>query len=281
MLAAMPELPEVETTRRGVRPHLLGRTIRDVVVRDRRLRWPLPAGFERRLEGATVRDVERRAKYLLFRLARRGRADAGTVIVHLGMSGSLRVVPSAVPPQAHDHVDLVLDRGVALRLRDPRRFGCMLFTDRDPAEHALLRELGPEPLSREFDGRHLHQAARGRTAPVKSFLMDGRVVVGVGNIYASESLWRAGIHPRRRAGRVTAARYDALASAVKETLAAAIDKGGTTLRDFLSAEGEPGHFRAELAAYDRSGAPCPRCRAPIRVATIGQRSSYWCPRCQR
>ena len=285
----MPELPEVETTRRGVRPHVVGRTIRDVVVRERRLRWPLRRDLRARIAGARVVEVERRAKYLLFRLeasrAVRGEASpaaaAGTLLVHLGMSGSLRLLPAETPPAEHDHVDLVLEGGLALRLRDPRRFGCVLFTAVDPLRHSLLRELGPEPLSSDFDGRHLFTAARGRTAPVKAFLMDGSVVVGVGNIYANESLWRAGIDPRRAAGRVGAARYDALARAVKETLARAIERGGTTLRDFLSADGEPGYFRVELATYDRPGAPCPRCRTPIRVARIGQRSSYFCPRCQR
>jgi formamidopyrimidine-DNA glycosylase len=284
----MPELPEVETTRRGVRPHVIGRAIVDVIVRERRLRWPLPRDLRARLAGATVRDVERRAKYLLFGLEREGAstgnrdgASAGTLIVHLGMSGSLRVLPSDAPVELHDHVDLVFEGGRSLRLRDPRRFGCMLFTSRDPGEHALLRQLGPEPLSADFDGRHLFEVARGRTAPVKAFLMDSSVVVGVGNIYANESLWRAGIHPRRKAGRIRAERYDALARAVKETLAGAIEKGGTTLRDFLSADGEPGYFRIELSTYDRPGAPCPRCSTPIRVARIGQRSSFFCPRCQR
>jgi formamidopyrimidine-DNA glycosylase len=206
---------------------------------------------------------------------------AGTLIVHLGMSGSLRVVPAATAPGPHDHVDLLLEGGRALRLRDPRRFGCVLYTRREPQEHALLKDLGPEPFSSDFDGRHLFAAARGRTAPVKSFLMDASVVVGVGNIYANEALWRAGIHPRRPAGRIGAARYDALARAVKETLAAAIERGGTTLRDFLSADGEPGMFLLELATYDRPGAPCPRCSAPIRAARVGQRSAFFCPRCQR
>jgi len=282
----MPELPEVETTRRGVRPHLVGREIEDVVVREPRLRWPLPRDLRGRLAGATVRDVERRAKYLLFRLERpaspqRGAGDAGTLIVHLGMSGSLRVLSASTMPGPHDHVDLVLAGGDCLRLRDPRRFGCMLFASGDPHRHPLLRELGPEPLSRDFDGAHLAAVARGRTAPVKAFLMDSAVVVGVGNIYANESLWRAGIHPRRAAGRVGAARYDSLARAVKETLARAIEKGGTTLRDFHSADGEPGYFRMELSTYDRPGAPCPRCCAAIKVARVGQRSSFYCPRCQR
>ncbi len=268
---------------------MIGRTIDSVVVRERRLRWPLARDFAARLVGATVREVDRRAKYLLFRLDRPPTpagtlpvpAHAGTLIIHLGMSGSLRVLPAATPPTPHDHVDLVFEHGLVLRLRDPRRFGCMLFTRNDPNLHELLRDLGPEPLSSDFHGLHLAAAARGRTAPVKAFLMDATVVAGVGNIYANESLWRAGIDPRRAAGRIAAARYDALARAVKETLAEAIEKGGTTLRDFLSADGEPGHFRLELSTYDRPGAPCPRCRTPIRAARVGQRSAFFCPRCQR
>ncbi len=270
----MPELPEVETTRRGVRPHVKGRRVARVVVRDARLRWPVPPGLARALAGATIDDVERRAKYLLFRTAH------GTAIVHLGMSGSLRVLDAAVAPQKHDHVDLVLENGKALRLRDPRRFGCVLFTRDDPHDHPLLKELGPEPLSAAFDGAHLFRRSRGRTAAVKSFLMDAAVVVGVGNIYANEALWRARLAPRRRAGRIPRARYDELARHVKEVLADAIERGGTTLRDFLSADGEPGHFRMDLAVYDRAGEPCPRCGAKIRAARVGQRSAFFCPRCQ-
>jgi len=271
----MPELPEVETTRRGVRPHVEGRRIERVVVRDGRLRWPVPRSLVRELAGATIRCVERRAKYLLFR------TDRGTVIAHLGMSGSLRVVPAATPPRTHDHVDLVLDGGQLLRLRDPRRFGCLLFTRGDPLAHPLLKDLGPEPLSSEFDGGHLFRRARGRTAAVKSFLMDASTVVGVGNIYASESLWRAAIAPRRRAGRVTRLQCDALAAAVKKVLSEAIEVGGTTLRDFQKVDGEPGRFNPSLAVYDRTGRPCPRCGAPIRSARVGQRSAFFCSRCQK
>ena len=174
----------------------------------------------------------------------------------------------------------MLDDGKLLRLRDPCRFGCLLYTRNDPHDHPLLKELGPEPLSRAFDGGHLHRLARGRTAAVKTFLMDAAIVVGVGNIYANEALWRARLAPRRRAGRVTRARFDELAQSVKEVLADAITRGGTTLRDFLSADGEPGHFRMSLAVYDRAGKACPRCRTPIRAARVGQRSAFWCPRCQ-
>ncbi len=276
----MPELPEVETTRRGIAPHVLGAAIVQLVVRDRRLRWPLPAGLEARVAGARIASVERRAKYLLLPLARHG-ATAGTLLLHLGMSGSLRVLPATTPARPHDHVDLVLESGRCLRLHDPRRFGCLLLIEGDPHQHALLRDLGPEPLERSFDGALLAARALGRSAPVKSFLMDGTVVVGVGNIYANEALWRAGIDPRRAAGRVARARFDALATAVKEVLREAIEKGGTTLRDFVQVDGTSGYFRLELAVYDRAGAPCPRCHAAIRVARVGQRSTFFCTRCQR
>jgi len=276
----MPELPEVETTRRGIAPHLSGRRIAAVVVRERRLRVPLPADFEQRVAGARVVAVERRAKYLLLALAR-GRRPAGTLLAHLGMSGSLRVVDAATPPRRHDHVDLVLEGGRSLRLHDPRRFGCLVWVDGDPADHALLRDLGPEPLDAGFDGAWLAERARGRTAPVKAFLMDARNVVGVGNIYANESLWRASIDPRRAAGRVAPSRYDALAREVKSVLREAIAEGGTTLRDFVQADGSSGYFKIALAVYDRAGLPCPRCRRPLRQARVGQRSSFFCTRCQR
>ncbi len=276
----MPELPEVETTRRALLPYVRGERIAALLVRERRLRWPVPAGLEARTAGCVVAAIERRAKYLLLRLTRNG-AAAGTLLCHLGMSGSLRVVRATEPPRLHDHVDLQLGNGRCLRLRDPRRFGCLLFIAGDPHAHPLLRGLGPEPLSAAFDGAHLAGLARGRSAPVKSFLMDGGVVVGVGNIYANESLWRAGLHPRRPAGRVARARWDRLANCVKEVLAAAIEKGGTTLRDFVRGDGEPGYFKIELAVYDHAGDPCPRCRQPIRVERIGQRSSFFCVSCQR
>jgi len=276
----VPELPEVETARRGIAPWIAGVRLTGAVIRERRLRWPIPAGFEAAVAGCRVVAVERRAKYLLLPLARDGR-PAGTLLLHLGMSGSVRVVPAATPPRTHDHVDLQLEGGRCLRLHDPRRFGCLLRLDGDPGRHPLLRDLGPEPLGPRFDGAHLAALARGRTAPVKCFVMDAKVVVGVGNIYASEALWRAGIHPRRPAGRVAAARFGALAAAIRAVLSAAIEKGGTTLRDFVRADGSDGYFRIELAVYDRAGEPCPRCRRPLRSERIGQRSSFFCPRCQR
>ena len=277
---ALPELPEVETARRGIAPFVAGATLARLLVRERRLRWPLPAGLEARVARTRILGVERRAKYLLLPLAR-GAAPAGTLLLHLGMSGSLRVVPATTPPQKHDHLDLVLDSGRCLRLRDPRRFGCLLLIEGDPRAHPLLHDLGPEPLDDAFDGALLAERARGRSVAVKSFLMDGAVVVGVGNIYANEALWRAGIDPRRAAGRVAPARFVALASAVKEVLHEAIAKGGTTLRDFVQVDGATGYFRVELAVYDRAGEPCPRCTTPVRVARIGQRSTFFCTSCQR
>jgi len=270
----MPELPEVETTRRGIAPHVAGRTVRELVVRQRALRWPVPKALAERLRGQRIESVERRAKYLLLHAA------PGAVIVHLGMSGSLRVLAPDVPVRAHDHVDLVLDSGKLLRFNDPRRFGCWLW---QPAgsTHALLRGLGPEPLGDTFDGDHLWQRARGRKGPVKNFLMDQKIVVGVGNIYAAEALFRAGIAPGRAAGRVSRDRYVALAGHVRAILAHAITRGGTTLRDFISPDGSPGYFEQELAVYGREGEACRACGGDLRSVRIGARASVYCPRCQR
>jgi formamidopyrimidine-DNA glycosylase len=271
----MPELPEVETTRRGLLPHLRERTIHGVILRRDGLRWPFPPELEQRLTGARITDVRRRAKYLLI-----DTDGGGTAIVHLGMSGSLRVLPADTPPRAHDHVDISLDNGRLLRFNDPRRFGCLLW--QEPGDvHPLLAELGPEPLSDSFDADYLFALSRGRRAPVKTFLMDQAVVVGVGNIYAAESLFKAGIHPRKEAGAVTRARYARLVEAVKETLAYAINRGGTTLRDFINPDGAPGYFEQELLVYGRDGEPCRRCGQALKHATIGQRATVWCSRCQR
>lgn len=270
----MPELPEVETTRRGIAPHLGGRRITAVVVREPRLRWPVPPDLPQRLAGQRVLAVERRAKYLLLRFPQ------GTLILHLGMSGSLRVLPAASPPGPHDHLDLVFG-GQCLRLRDPRRFGAVLWTDADPQVHPRLRDLGPEPLSDAFDGAHLWRAARQRRVAVKQLLMDGKVVVGVGNIYANEALFRAGIRPTRPSNRISAARYERLAEAVKAVLAEAIAQGGTTLRDFLREDGSPGYFRIQLQVYDRGGQPCPSCGAALHACRLGQRSTVYCAHCQR
>ncbi len=271
----MPELPEVETARRGIEPYLLGRRVREVTVRDRRLRWPVPPALVRELPGQRIDAVARRGKYLLLK------SKAGTAILHLGMSGSLRVLPADTPPQKHDHVDLVMDSGKLLRLRDPRRFGTLLWTRADPAGHALLKDLGPEPLSDEFDGDYLFEHSRKRRLAVKLFIMNSRIVVGVGNIYASESLHLAGIRPERVAGRVTRAEYQALAKGIKKVLTASIKAGGTTLRDFTREDGEPGYFLQRLRVYGREGQRCYRCGGTIVAKVTGQRSTYYCPNCQK
>ena len=270
----MPELPEVETTRRGIEPALIGRRILDLRIRDRRLRWPIESHLEDQVRGTTALGVDRRAKYLLLRLT------GGTAIVHLGMSGSLRVLPAATPLLTHDHWELVIDSGQLLRFHDPRRFGSLHWTDGDPALHPLLRDLGPEPLSADFDGEHLFRASRRRRVAIKLLIMNSHVVVGVGNIYASEALFRAGIRPTRAAQRLTRREATALATAIREVLTAAIAIGGTTLRDYVNADGVPGYFRQQLFVYERAGEPCRSCGAPIRQVTQGQRSTYYCARCQ-
>ncbi|MFZ9965815.1 MAG: bifunctional DNA-formamidopyrimidine glycosylase/DNA-(apurinic or apyrimidinic site) lyase [Steroidobacteraceae bacterium] len=271
----MPELPEVETTRRGIAPALLGHTVNRVVLRERRLRWPVPTTLGRNLTGQVIDSVERRAKYLL--LGTRN----GTLLAHLGMTGSLRVLDPATPLLTHDHVDILLDSGRCLRFNDPRRFGCLLWITGDPSRHRLLNDLGPEPLGADFDGSHLWQRARGRKVAIKSFIMNASVVVGVGNIYASEALFRAGIAPTTPAGRVSRARMQALADAIREVLSEAIAVGGTTLRDYVNADGLPGYFRQKLFVYERDGEPCRRCGTAIRHQVLGQRSTYHCPTCQR
>ena len=270
----MPELPEVETTRRGIEPHLLNRTVSAVVVRDKRLRWPVPRALIETLPGQRIDSVTRRGKYLLLHTA------AGTVILHLGMSGSLRIVPADTTAEKHDHVDIALDSGRVVRLRDPRRFGALLWTAKDPAAHKLLKKLGPEPLDGDFDGDYLFHQTRGLKVAVKSFLMNSHRVVGVGNIYASETLFLARIHPQRAAGRISNARYAELAGSIKKVLTAAIAAGGTTLRDFIREDGEPGYFRQHLRVYGRGGKPCERCGTTIVVRVTGQRSTYYCPHCQ-
>ena len=271
----MPELPEVETTRRGLLPHLVGRRIRDIVVRNRNLRWPVPRDLSRRLRGGRVRDILRRGKYLLFDLGE------GHLLVHLGMSGRLTLVPENCPARPHDHVDVMLAGSQRLRLTDPRRFGAMLWV-RGPVErHALLRGLGLEPLEPGFDGPALRGLARGRRVAVKHFLMNSRLITGVGNIYASEALFRAGIHPLRSVARISPERWDRLASAVRETLERALAAGGTTLRDYAAIDGRVGEFGTECAVYGRGGEPCATCGTPIRALRQGQRSTFYCPGCQR
>jgi formamidopyrimidine-DNA glycosylase len=270
----VPELPEVETTRRGVEPHVRGLRVTDVVIRDPRLRWPVPPDLPLLLRRQVLGAVERRAKYLLFRF------PAGTLMLHLGMSGSLRVVPSAAPPGPHDHVDIVFD-DKALRLRDPRRFGSIHWIPGDPAGHPLLAPLGPEPLGDGFDAAYLHAVAHRRRVAAKTLLMDGRVVVGVGNIYANEALFRAGIRPTRRSDRLTRAECARLVDTVRAVLAAAIRVGGTTLRDYVREDGSAGYFVSDLAVYGRGGEACPRCGGALKSIRVGQRATIYCPRCQR
>jgi len=270
----MPELPEVETTLRGIEPHLLKQQIARVVVRDSRLRWPVPAEVSK-AEGQTVSSLSRRGKYLLVNL------QQGGLIIHLGMSGSLRILQHPVAPEKHDHVDVEMQNGICLRFNDPRRFGAFLWEDDDLQTHELLRDLGPEPLSDSFDADYLHQCSRHRRVAIKNFIMNGHIVVGVGNIYASEALFMAGIHPQRAAGRVSRQRYEALVAAIRDVLARAIRRGGTTLRDFVDSDGAPGYFAQELLVYDRAGSDCFQCGTDIRQKVIGQRSSFYCPACQR
>ena len=274
----MPELPEVETTRRGIAPYLIGRRVVGVTLRRPDLRWPIPAAISELLPGQRIDAVERRAKYLLLH------TQAGSALLHLGMSGVLRVLPPDAPVGKHDHVDIALERTSTqaeriLRFTDPRRFGCLLW--QAPGEiHSLLANLGPEPLTDAFDGDLLWHLSRGRKAAVKLFLMDNAVVVGVGNIYASEALFAAGIDPRRAAGSISRARYARLASEVKRILAWAIERGGTTLRDFINPDGAPGYFFRELNVYGRAGEACQVCGTAIRQVVLGQRSTFWCPHCQ-
>jgi formamidopyrimidine-DNA glycosylase len=270
----MPELPEVETTRTGIAPHLLGRRIERLAIRQPSLRWPIPRTLIRKLPGQSIAAIERRAKYLLVH------TDAGSAVLHLGMSGSLRVLDQSAAPGKHDHYDWLLDSGKLLRFTDPRRFGCLLWQPPGTL-HPLLSTLGPEPLSDEFNGDLLWHRSRGRKSSIKTFIMDQSIVVGVGNIYAAEALFAAGIHPSRAAGSVSRERYDSLVDAIKRILGHAIRRGGTTLRDFISPDGVPGYFEQELFVYGRSGEPCRVCKRPIRVISLGQRSTFYCPQCQR
>ncbi|MEH6515552.1 MAG: bifunctional DNA-formamidopyrimidine glycosylase/DNA-(apurinic or apyrimidinic site) lyase [Halioglobus sp.] len=270
----MPELPEVETTRLGVEPYSAGFVVQDLLVRDSRLRWPVPEDLARKIRGQRIDSVERRAKYLLFN------TTAGTLLMHLGMSGSLRVMNIADPLLRHDHLEIQFESGRCLRYNDPRRFGCCLWLA--PGEqHPLLSHLGPEPLSADFDGALLYRRSRGRKGPIKNFIMDGKVVVGVGNIYANEALFLAGIRPERAAGRVSLIRYERLAEQVKQVLTSAIEQGGTTLRDFVGGDGKPGYFAQQLYVYGRAGEPCKVCGLPLRERRLSQRTSVYCVTCQR
>lgn len=270
----MPELPEVETTRRGIAPHVEHKRITELQVRQPRLRWPVPEQLGQWIQGDQVQSVERRAKYLLLRFAR------GTLILHLGMSGSLRIQPAGSPAGKHDHVDFILESGQLLRLTDPRRFGAVLWQENGTL-HPLLASLGPEPLDDAFDAEYLKACCKGRKTAIKSLIMNAEVVVGVGNIYANEALYRASIDPRRAAGRIAAARLASLVDAIKVVLAQAIEQGGTTLKDFVGGDGKPGYFKQELAVYGRAGEPCLSCGEPLSEVKLGQRSTVFCRQCQR
>ncbi len=271
----MPELPEVETTRRGLAPHLEGKRIATAVVRKRALREPVPRNLPRLVSNATVRSVGRRGKYLLFDCGH------GTLIVHLGMSGRLWLVDAATPPAIHDHFDLVMATGAVVRLRDPRRFGLVLWQKGQALAHPLLKDIGPEPLGPDFDGRWLYSQTRARSAAIKLALMDSHLVAGIGNIYANEALFRAGINPKTPAQRIGPGRYQLLADKIRETLEEAIAAGGSSLRDYVGSDGQAGYFQSKFMVYDRGGAPCYSCREPVRAVVQGQRSTYYCPRCQR
>ncbi len=271
----MPELPEVETTIQGIRPFLEGRILKKLVVRDRRLRWPIRPDLEELVGNRRVVNLGRRGKYILIHL------DSGGMLIHLGMSGSLRVLDEKADPQKHDHFDLLCDSGHIIRYRDPRRFGALLYTDGSPSSHVRLSGLGVEPLSGDFDGAMLARAVRKRNICIKVALMDGSVVVGIGNIYASEALHLAGVHPLRKCKRISGSGYHRIAASMRQVLSKALRQGGTTLQDFRRADGLPGYFSRELLVYGRAGQPCRVCTKPIRSCIIGQRSTFYCPRCQR
>ncbi len=269
----MPELPEVETSRRGIEPFLVGERIDEIIVREKRLRWPVAADVAKQLTGQTVKSVTRRAKYLLINTSN------GSAMIHLGMSGSVYIVDRDTPAGVHEHFDFDLTSGKTLRYRDPRRFGSLHWT-RHPEQHKLIKSLGPEPLGDEFSGEYLWRRSRGRKVTIKQFIMNANIVVGVGNIYASEALFLAGISPLRAAGRVARQRYDVLADVIRQVLLKAIAAGGTTLRDFYGGDGEAGYFQQELSVYGREGEPCITCKQPVSAVVLGQRSTFYCKNCQ-
>lgn len=270
----MPELPEVETTRLGIEPYIKDQEVKEVIIRNRNLRWPITATLKKDLLNKKIIKIDRRGKYLLFYMAN------ACALIHLGMSGSLRIVKSGTKPEKHDHLDILFKSGNILRFHDPRRFGSILLTKRDPLQHKLIKHLGPEPLTENFHGTWLHKRSRKRIQVIKNFIMDSHNVVGVGNIYASESLFIAGINPKQKAGNVSLQRYELLVNAIKEILNRSIKQGGTTLRDFVNSEGKPGYFQQQLNVYGRTGQPCKQCNSTIKEVKLGQRSSFYCSSCQ-
>lgn len=271
----MPELPEVETTRLGILPKLKQQTIQQVVINHYQLRWPIPKQLNRSVSGQRINDIQRRGKYLLMSVG------GGTVIIHLGMSGHMKLVPEGTPYAKHDHVSLIMDNGWCLRYNDPRRFGAWLWTKEAPEQHPLLNHLGPEPLSNGFDLAYFMEQVKKRKAPIKQVIMDSKVVVGVGNIYANEALFQARIHPKRAANRISAKRLEALLKAIKSVLRAAIKQGGTTLKDFSQSDGKPGYFKQSLQVYGRGQQPCYICTTPLSEIRLGQRTTVYCSQCQR
>lgn len=270
----MPELPEIETVLRGTKPHIAEQRVIKVVVRHYGMRWPVPTDLNEKITGKKILNITRRAKYLLFHFRH------GTLIIHLGMSGSLRLLTEEQSPKKHDHIDFLFSNQMILRFNDPRRFGAILWTDEDVNQHPLLAALGVEPLDKHFDKHYLWKISRKRKTPIKSFIMNNHIVVGVGNIYAAEALFLAKIHPKKTAADLTLAQCEALTKAIKTILQKAIKQGGTTLKDFVNSKGKPGYFSNYLQVYGRAGQPCMGCKTELKTARIGQRSTVWCPECQ-
>jgi len=270
----MPELPEVETTKRGIEPHVLGQTIKKITIRTDKLRWPIPTVIKRHLKNQIIHSIERRAKYIFLN------SDKGSLIVHLGMTGSLRVIDAKVPVQKHEHIDILFTNNKVLRYKDARKFGSFLWTTNDPHQHDLITRLGPEPLSKAFNAAYLFASCRNRKVAIKAHIMNQSVVVGIGNIYASEALFKAGIHPNKAAHRVSKDKLKELIKTSKQTLRAAIKQGGTTLQDYQNPDGAPGYFSIRLKVYGREGEPCPKCSKAIKAKVIGQRNSFYCTSCQ-
>jgi len=271
----MPELPEVETSRRGIQPHILNKKVTDVIVRNKNLRWPIPTVIKKQLIGQIITKVDRRGKYILLY------TSVGTVILHLGMSGSLRILNKSVAAEKHDHFDIVFSNNKVLRLRDPRRFGSVLWSKTNPLKHKLLINLGPEPISEVFTAEYLFAISRSRKVAIKPFLMNSHIVVGVGNIYANESLFAACINPKRAANKVSLKSYQKLVPKIKAILQKSIEQGGTTLKDFINEDGKPGYFQQTLCVYGRASEPCTNCGYPVKQITQAQRSTFYCTRCQK